>query len=149
MRVLLDTNILARAAGGPPGPAHELYLRLTRREHVLLLSSFLIGELGRVLRYDRVRPIHGFSDSEIDQFLSDLGLIGEMVDVEAVPPAIVVADPLDDPIVHATVAGKADVLCTLDRHLLQPAVSAYCGLRGVRVITDVELLALLRATTAP
>jgi len=59
MRVLLDTNILARAAAGPPGPAHELFLRLTHHEHVLLISQPLTAELARIMRYERVRKMHG------------------------------------------------------------------------------------------
>ena len=97
MRVLLDTNILARAAGGPPGLAHRLFLEVTRHEHALLLSSFLVVELGRVLRYDRVRRLHGLSDDEIDSFLSDLVLVAEMVQSSEPVPAVVPDDPEDDP----------------------------------------------------
>lgn len=40
MRILLDTNILARAASGPPGLANELVLAATHHDYVLLLSPF-------------------------------------------------------------------------------------------------------------
>jgi putative PIN family toxin of toxin-antitoxin system len=145
MRVLLDTNILARAAGGPPGLAHRLFLDVTRHEHTLLLSTFLIVELGRVLRYDRVRRLHGLSDEDIDLFLSDVTLITEMVESSEAVPAIVVGDPEDDPVVHTAVLGRADYLCTHDRHLLQPDVIAYCQLRGIQVGKDLDLLRVLQS----
>jgi predicted nucleic acid-binding protein len=50
MRIVLDTNVLARAVTGPGGPAGEL-LRRVQRDHLLVLSPFLITELARVLRY--------------------------------------------------------------------------------------------------
>ena len=52
----------------------------------------------------------------------------------------VILDPKDDPVLYTAVAGKADVLCTLDRHSGAPEVLAFFADRGIRVMTDVELL---------
>ena len=146
MRVLLDTNILARAATGPPGLANELVLAATHHEHVLLLSPFLVSELSRVLRYDRVRAIHRLNDDGINQYVSDLIAVAEIVipAEEAETVAIVPDDPDDDPVVAAAIAGKADALCTKDKHLLQRAVVSYCVSHGIEVINDVSLLNRLR-----
>ena len=65
MRVVLDSNILARAAHNPAGPAGELLNRLCTAEHVLIVSPFILDELDRVLRYPRLRPLHGLSDNAI------------------------------------------------------------------------------------
>jgi predicted nucleic acid-binding protein len=54
-------------------------------------------------------------------------------------------DPNDDSIVAAAVVARAEALVTLDRHLHQAKVKDYCRLRGIVVLTDVELLARLRA----
>lgn len=142
MRLLLDTNILARAAVGPPGPAHALLLLATHHEHVLILSPFLVAELSRVLRYDRLRPIHGLSDPEIDQFVDDLVLIAEAVD----PPVTmgISTDPDDDAVLAAARTGRAEVLCTLDRHLHAERPRAHCAAHGIDVLTDVELLTRLQ-----
>jgi predicted nucleic acid-binding protein len=56
------------------------------------------------------------------------------------------ADPKDDPIVYTAVAGKADVLCTLDRHFQSPAVLDFLRTHGIRVLSDVELLRELLLT---
>ncbi len=39
---------------------------------------------------------------------------------------------------------KANVLCTLDRHLRRQDVREYCERRGIQILTDVELLENLR-----
>ena len=144
MRVLLDTNILARAAGGPPGPAHELFMRLTQHQHVLIWSPRLSDELSRILRYERVRLIHKLSESEIDEFIGGNTLVAEMIHSSSEAPTAISADPDDDYVVQAAIAGRADVICTRDRHLLRPPVVAYCEQRGVRVMNEIELLEELR-----
>ncbi len=141
MRIVLDTNILARAASGPPSPAAELLQRAMQEPHVLCVSPFLLSELSRVLRYERVRRIHGMTDEDIDHFLQNIQLAS--VVVEPAPDAIaaiVTADPDDDPIVATAIAASADVLCTLDRHLHIPAIVSYCQQHGIEVVRDVELL---------
>lgn len=115
MRVLLDTNVLVRATGASAGPAQALLLRLAAPPHALVLSAFLLDELRRVLAYPRM--------------LSQT----------------VLHDPDDDPMVACAVYGRADVLCTLDRHLHVHDVRAYCAPFKIRVLTDAELLAELRA----
>jgi len=143
MRILLDTNVLARAAAGRVGPAYDLVLCATRTDHVLVVSPFLVAELSRVLRYERLRPIHRLTDPEIDQYVNDLIAVAEMV-IPASPEAVVSADPQDDPIIATAVSGQVDVLCTADRHLLHPEVVAYCRARRIAVMTDLELLPLIR-----
>jgi predicted nucleic acid-binding protein len=65
MRVVLDTNILARAAGSRGGPAGELFERICGGQ-VLVVSPELLAELARVLNYDRVRRMHRLSDAETE-----------------------------------------------------------------------------------
>jgi putative PIN family toxin of toxin-antitoxin system len=147
MRVLLDTNILARAAGPVRGLAHELVRILTHYRHELLLSPFIVTELARVLRYDRVKQIHGLVDDEIDQFIFDLVQVAWMVSPIQHTSIPGLMDKDDELVVHTAIEGEADVLCTLDRHLLQPEVIAFCNLNGIDVVTDRELIARLRPPT--
>jgi predicted nucleic acid-binding protein len=90
--------------------------------------------------------IHKLSPDEIREFLAAVEAVGQVVDTTADSlEAIVTADPDDDPIVQLAVSGHAESLCTLDRHLRTPDMRIYCEARGIRIVTDVELLALLRA----
>ena len=144
MRVLLDSNILARATPGRSGAATVL-LSLIRPPHLLILSPFLLVELSRVLRYDRVRALHGLDDDAIDAYVLALQQNAFVVDVPSLTsPEIVPHDPDDDPIVATAIIGKADVLCTLDRHIRDVSVKKYCAEHGISVLTDVELLRQLK-----
>jgi putative PIN family toxin of toxin-antitoxin system len=146
MRVVLDTNILARAHKNATGPARECLRELETQRHRLLVSSYLLAELARVLAYRRLMALHKLSVDEIREFLAAIETVGEAV---ATPldaaEAIVSADPDDDPIVQLAISGHAEVLCILDRHLRTAEVQAHCQSNGIRIMTDVELLPLLRA----
>jgi hypothetical protein len=48
-------------------------------------------------------------------------------------------------VVYTAVMGRADAPCTLDQHLRHPSVAAFCSGRGILVLTDVELLRMLRS----
>jgi putative PIN family toxin of toxin-antitoxin system len=147
MRIVLDSNVLARAARPFLGPAREVLLRCTEEPHILLLSAFIVSELRRVLRYERVRKMHGLDDVGIERYVADVESAALIVALpETSQEAIVAHDPKDDPIVHTAVAGSAEFLCTRDRHLHHAAVTAYCRARGIEVLDDVALLARLRAS---
>ncbi len=101
----------------PFGPAGQVLDWSTLPPHVLILSPAILDEVRRVLQYDRVRQLARISDAEREDWIA---------------------------LVAAAVVGRADVVCTLDRHLRAPLVQAYCATFQIRVLTDVELLDELR-----
>lgn len=146
MRVVLDTNILARASYSPTGPAGECLQRLRDPAHVLVLSAFILDELDRVLRYPRLQRLHGLTDQEIDDYVRDVADAALVVPINAAVSGVVASDPDDDPVVATAEGGNADVICTLDRHLHHSDVVDYCNQHAIEVLTDVELLTRLRAS---
>lgn len=145
MRGLCDTNVLARAATRPAGPANEVLRRLLDDpRHELIITPYLLDELTRVLAYVRVRARSIASIEEVAQFLDDLERGAELVEPADIPPAVA-RDPGVDPVIAGAVAGRADVLCSRDQHLYDPAVRAYCEQHGIEVIDDVALLRRLRS----
>ena len=147
MRIVLDTNILVRANAKAKGPARKLLQVIVNSpEHVLLLSPFLLMELERVLSYDRVRAVVKLNDEEIAEYLSYLRAeeVSEIV-FPGLSPRVVPSDADDDPVVHTAVVGRADLICTLNRHFFHPSVLDYCQQRGILVATDVEMLDFLRS----
>lgn len=142
MRIVLDTGILVRASAKSTGPAREVLLAIIDGSHELVLSAFLLDEMARVLRYPRLRARHGLSEQEMEEHVDYLRRISELVDLVGGSP-VVLTDPDDDPVVYTAVDGRADVLCTRDRHLLQPDVVAFCGGHGISVMDEVDLLRLL------
>jgi putative PIN family toxin of toxin-antitoxin system len=145
MRVLLDTNVLVRAAGKSHGPAREVFLTVLDPQHTIIASEFLLDELRRVLGYPRVQRMHGLSPAESDQYVRDVAAAAIVIAIPASLPFQVPHDPDDDPIIAAAVYGRVDALCTLDRHLRRQAVMDYCAPFNIRIRTDIELLAELRA----
>jgi putative PIN family toxin of toxin-antitoxin system len=145
MRVLVDTNVLVRATGRSNGPARELFLRLFDPPHAIIASNYLFDELRRVLNYPRIRQVHGLTAQETEQYVRDIEAIAVVIDVPGPLEFQVRHDPDDDPIVAAAVYGRVDVLCTFDRHMRRPEVISYCAQFNIRILTDVELMAELRA----
>ena len=148
MRIVLDTNILVRANTKARGPARELLqLIIASPEHTLLLSPFLLQELERVFSYERIRMLSKMSDEEIGEYLHYLRAKDATEVVFPGPsPRVVPADPDDDAVVHTAVVGRADALCTLNRHFFSSEVRDYCRERGVFITNDLDLLDLLRST---
>lgn len=142
-RVVLDTNVLVRAVASPHGPAGELFDRLYPSD-LLVTSPALLSELSQTLAYDRVRKLHGLDDTETKRFVDRLAA-GSLIVVPEYPlPAVVPADPDDDAVVATAVAGKADVICTRNKHLRHSDVITYCASHSIRVLDDLELLRELR-----
>jgi putative PIN family toxin of toxin-antitoxin system len=138
VRIVLDTNVLVRAFVSARGPAAEV-LRRVATGHRLLLSPYLLDEVERVLAYPRLRKTARFEPGDVERFLNLLIEAGELVFPMVDTPAPV-SDPNDIAILHTAAGGKAEVICTLDRHLFQPEVIAWCHDFGIRVERDIELL---------
>jgi putative PIN family toxin of toxin-antitoxin system len=148
MRVLLDSNILARAAKGGSGPAVELLRRLILPPHVFISSAFVLSELSRVLRYERLRRVHGLDEEGMDAYVQCLLAAALIVDPPSSAGVGVALDSDDNPVLAAAIHGQAEVLCTRDHHLRHPDVVDHCASKGIRVLTDLELLQELRQTDA-
>jgi putative PIN family toxin of toxin-antitoxin system len=146
MRSVLDTNILVRATKRATGPARELLRYFQAEQHVLILSHAILGEVIRVLDYPRLRALHGLTPEECQQFVQSLHDAAEVVSVESISSDSISPDPDDNAVIQTAVQGKADVLCTLDRHLRREDVRDYCRQHGIQIMSDVELLEELRGT---
>lgn len=144
MRIVLDTNVLVRAFVSPTGPAAEV-LHHIRSPHALVASDHLLQELSRVLLYRHVQSLHGMGPSDIQDWMSALAAGAILVaQPTTLTTPIVHSDPDDDQVIAAAIGGRADVLCTLDKHLRERRVVGFCAQFGIRVLTDVELLSELR-----
>lgn len=143
MRIVLDTNILVRAAASRTSPARELLDRILQRdEHTLILSAFLVDEIEDVLRRpffrDRIPGLERLA------FRAQLVAVSELVIPEG-GPAVIQNDLADDMVLYTAAAGSADVICTRNsKHLGSGPATRFCADRGIRVLDDLELLAELR-----
>ncbi|MFN7733316.1 MAG: putative toxin-antitoxin system toxin component, PIN family [Pirellula sp.] len=143
-RIVLDTNIIVRAVASPIGLASELLRHSISNRNLLCTSNFLLAELDRVLRYPRVQRIHRLTDSEIEDFIRSIQQVAVVVEVDAAKSMPVTRDREDDPVIETAIRSNADYLCSVDLDLLAKDVVDHCKARGVEVVTDTELIAILR-----
>ena len=148
MRIALDSTILVRAHQKATGPARALLLELLEDGHRLILSGTILEELERVLYYPRLQQRSKLTPHEITGYLAFLAASAQIVQMdEALAPPI--RDPQDVHVLQAALAGSAQYLCTLDQHFYERRVVAFCSGRGLSMISDGALLALIRGTSSP
>lgn len=111
MRLVLDTNVLL-AAFGTRGLCEALFAACIEG-HQLVTSEHILGELRRNLtRAFRMSPRQA---DEVVEFVREHA---EVVSPAKVPPGAC-RDPQDLPVLGTAVAGRADLLVTGDRDLLE------------------------------
>jgi len=120
VRVLIDSSVLVAAHISRAGVCAEL-LEDVLMDHELVMSQFIIDELARKLR-DKFK----FTEDEIAEVRSHL-----LADCEIVSPVDVPStacrDPNNLPVLGTAVAGRADILITVDKDLLE-----YSGISIIR-----------------
>jgi len=97
-----------------------------------------------VLAYPRIQLRWGMRPNEIEQYLETLATVSEVVAPVAGTP-VVLNDVEDDPVVYSAVAGRADVLCTIDSHFYEKSVREFCKKQHIEIMGDVELLRRVRS----
>jgi len=132
VRILLDTSVLV-AAFATRGFCHDI-LQIVLAEHRLLVGETVLQELERILADKLAAP-----EAHVSEVI---GFVREHADVVApVEPASWPAtDPADRWIAAAAVRGRADVLVTGGRDLLEAAPGG-----DLRVVSPRGLWELLRS----
>ena len=143
MRVTLDTSILVRAHQNADGLARALVLEMLAAGHVLVLSASMLEEVERVMSYPRLMKTSRLRPEQVVDYLEFLSVASAIVEIDETLTAPI-RDSDDVHVLQTAIAGKADVVCTLDAHFHEPAVIHFCESNGIRVLTDVELIRLIR-----
>jgi uncharacterized protein len=123
VRVLIDSSVLVAAHISRAGVCAEL-LEDVLMDHELVMSQFIIDELARKLR-DKFK----FNEDEIAEVRRHLLADCEMVSAVEVP-STACRDPNDLPVLGTAVAGRTDVLITVDKDLLD--LREYSGISIIR-----------------
>ena len=110
MRIVIDSSVLI-AAIARPGVCTEL-LDEVARDHTLVLSEFILGEVERKLREKFEVPAN-----EAAKLTKAIGLRAELVSPTPVDAAEC-RDPNDLPILGTAKAARAELLVTVDKDLL-------------------------------
>jgi putative PIN family toxin of toxin-antitoxin system len=143
-RVVLDSNVLARAVMSPNGLAADLLKRLVQSENQLCTSDFMLSELVRVLSYPRLQKRHKLDDQMIANLVRSIQQLSIVIEVKVQSAPQVTRDVNDDPVVETAIRSSSKYLCTLDKDILATEVMRYCESHGVTVLNDLALLNTLR-----
>jgi putative PIN family toxin of toxin-antitoxin system len=139
VRVVIDSSVVVAALATPnPESASRVVLAAVAAGVVeLVITDELEAEFRRAVEYTQVRRYA----AKVDRQAFVDAIVGAAERVEAGSAAgAVLADPGDDKVVAAALAGRADFIVTLDRHLLD-----LVGLAGVLVVRPGDFLRELRA----
>jgi len=143
MIVTFDSSILVRATGRSKGPARRLIDSLAKSPvHIIALSPFILGEVGKVLSYPHMQELFSLSADEIHDHVNYLRSISRIVDPPRGLP-VVLSDPNDDAVLYTAVAAGANVLCVRDRHFYDSHVLAFCDREDIDVMDELGLIELL------
>lgn len=139
MRVVIDSSVVVAALATPnPDSASRVVLAAVAAGLVdLVITDELEAEYRRAVEYPQVRR----DAAKVDRqgFVDAIVATAERVEAGS-PAGAVPADPGDEMVVAAALAGRASFLVTLDRHLLDLA-----GPPGVLVVRPGDFLRELRA----
>jgi len=112
MRVVFDTNIFISALVIPQSLAAKAMLRIIEGEDILVISKDIINEVLSVLSSKFSRDKEALSHVAV--MLSELGEL-----VKPIKTIKVFEDDPDNRILECAIHGKADVLVTGDKGMLQ------------------------------
>jgi len=143
VRIVFDTNVLARAHQLAHGPARRGLLFVATGSDVLILSQYLLQELRRILAYPRVLKSSGLTALDISEYLDYLVRVSTLVHPLPVSGKVL-RDPADEPVLGTALAGNTDVICTRDADFFTEEVRRFSSNRGIQILSDVELLRALR-----
>jgi uncharacterized protein len=114
VNVVLDTNTIVSAIGWE-GPPRRILLALRAGRHALVTSPDLLAELTAVLRYPKLQSIAGHS--LLAEVLAWIHQPEHLVyPLERI--RVIRADPADNLVLEAAIAGKAEAIVSGHQHLL-------------------------------
>ena len=142
MRIVFDTNVLARAHQLAHGPARRGLLFVATGSDVLILSQYLLQELRRILARPRVMKSSGLTALDISEYLDYLARVSTLVHPLSVPEKLL-RDPADEPVLGTALAGNADIICTRDADFFTEEVRRFSAAHGIQILSDLELLRAL------
>jgi len=118
IRAVLDANVFVSAILSPKGNPAKILNAWRNDKFLLLISRPILEEIGRVLRYPKIKKRHRWSEQKIQTFLEDLSRL-TTVTPGKLSLAIIADDPSDDRYVECAVEGEANYLVSGDEHLLR------------------------------
>ena len=135
LRVVVDTNVWISGLIVPQSAPGRVVEAVWRREIEPVLSWELVEEIADVL----ARPKLQKYEVPPDTLTALLQLVAPAL--PTVEMEVELRDPDDAPVVAAAIAGRAEIIVTGDRGLLDDEdLRSWLGVRGVELRTPADLL---------
>ncbi len=136
IRAVFDTNVLVSYLLVHRPPIAVLIDEyLARGRFTLVSAPQLLEELARVLRYPRLQRF--YTPAQRDRFVALIAALSELVELPEEIPSIS-RDPADDRVIACAVVGRAEVIVSGDRDLLDLQT-----IGGISILTAAQFLAHL------
>ena len=103
----------------------------------------MLEELERVLSYPRLIKASKLQPKQVTEYLEFLSISSNMVEIDETL-LVPIRDPEDVHVLQTAVAGKAEIVCTLDAHFYEVTALAFCETHGIQMLKDLELVRLIR-----
>lgn len=140
MKVVLDANIVVSATISPHGHPYRALQAFRDGDFELLITSQILDELDRVLRYPRIVKRTGWSEEQIVEFLETLEQAASL------SPGLLTVEVADDPddnmYLACAIEGGADYIVTGDKSHLLPLTEC----QGIPIITVREFCEMLESS---
>lgn len=138
IRLVVDANVFVSALL-KPGSNPDRIIHLVRTgEASLLLSDAICDEYFRVLTYPKIVARLQSTPEEIAEFVEKLRFVAIFVPGRLRLPPLA-ADPDDTRYLECAVEGRADLIVSGDRHLLELGV-----FQGIRIVDATTCLSVLQ-----
>lgn len=132
-RLVLDSNVWISAFLFGDKPA--AVINLAQEGHVrILMSSELILEIGRALRYVRLRRILERSKRSAETIVAQILAVTQLVETKS-QRSWITQDPADDMVLNCAVENSADYVIIGDQHILRLK-----RIGGMEILTPTEFL---------
>ena len=118
IRAVLDANVIVSAILSPKGNPARILNAWRDEKFLLLISTAILDEIGRVLQYPKIKKRHRWSEQKIQLLLEDLSRLAILTPGK-LSLAIIPDDPSDNRYVECAVEGHANYLVSGDDHLLK------------------------------
>ena len=138
LRLVLDANVLVSALISDRG-SPAILLSFWQAEKIeVAYSAAILGELERVLHYDKLRRYYHLPEDEVQHFIRFFKTYA----IEVMPSetlTVIEHDLTDNLYLECALAGNVPYLVSGDKHLLE--LQTY---RDIRVLTPAECVTLIR-----
>jgi putative PIN family toxin of toxin-antitoxin system len=118
LRVVVDTNLFVSSLLNRKGAPARVIDAWRDRKYLLVASEAIIMEIGRVLRSPGIQSKYSILDQDIEALLALLTQEALVVAGQAQVSGVVPDDPQDEIFLACALDGKADLIISGNKHLL-------------------------------